>query len=958
MLQPFSKAYRPIWLTLVVGILVISANPRTVQPEREQPFGPITLGAADSLLAHMSVEERIALCFTVVQKEEDWSIMPGGVCVGGEVAPYIAPSHLSGFQVADWHDLDSFILPSAAIGSLDSLPQIEAYGFELGHFLNQRGYSVLTGISADLLQDHRSPSAVDAIASEPDAALEVLEAFTGGLQAAGIHPIVGSYPGLSSAKRGLEQTAPVVFSKREGFQRRELIAFKGLVNRGIPGVMMANAFDPALDSSHDVMASHSSILHTMLREQLGFQGMIWSDVRSIPVNQGNDNNAAVKALVAGADMVIIDHALDQHIDLVKQQIDWELLSLEELDEKCRRILQAQLWTERQRQYSQSDQRTRRRLNLATRVGMSQAMLCVQNDDATLPIKALDTTRLAVVKIGTINPALNQLIDRYAPAELYQFSAAQLDENITSFLAGIEDNTMLLIIAEEDRPLRRRSFGMTESMNRVLNALTKAKRNILVWNGPDLALAERMGPSKTEAILIGHTANRWSDDVAVQAVFGGRAVEGKLRRKFKRNQEGLQAFRTAQIRLAYGSPEEVGMRTEDLAKIETIALKGIKEMAYPGCQVWFAKDSMVVYDRSFGYHTYEKEEPVRNTDLYDLASITKIAGTIGALMHLTEEGKFSLNHRLCDYLDDWVDTTEYKQLGMREILAHQAGLTPWIPFYTQTLSKGVPRYDVYSIAQSESYPKQVARELYIREGYEDRMFREVLNTKLQEEKKYKYSDVGYYFMQRIIERVSSSSLDRYMDSIYYQPLGLTTMGYRPFERFPKERITPTEYDRNFRGQLIQGYVHDPGAAMLGGVGGHAGLFSNANNLGVLMQLYLNGGSYGGKKYFSPEVIEDFTRCQFCENDNRRGAGFDKPLTDGSAGPSCGCTDLEAFGHQGFTGTVTWADPGEDVVYVFLSNRVYPNANNRKLLELDIRTDIQQVFYDAIEKGKELAREDNS
>ena len=239
-----------------------------------------------------------------------------------------------------------------------------------------------------------------------------------------------------------------------------------------------------------------------------------------------------------------------------------------------------------------------------------------------------------------------------------------------------------------------------------------------------------------------------------------------------------------------------------------------------------------------------------------------------------------------------------------------------------------------------------------------MFREVLNAKLQEEKKYKYSDVGYYFMQRIIERLSASSLDRYVDSVYYQPLGLTTMGYRPLERFPKERITPTEYDRSFRGQLIQGYVHDPGAAMLGGVGGHAGLFSNANDLGVLMQLYLNGGSYGGKKYFSPEVIEDFTRCQFCENDNRRGAGFDKPLTDGSAGPSCGCTDLEAFGHQGFTGTVTWADPGEDVVYVFLSNRVYPNANNRKLLELDIRTDIQQVFYDAIEKGKELAREDNS
>lgn len=957
MFRPINAAYKSLLFVLSIGMLLISANPRTLQPDRALPFGPITLGAADSLLAHMQLEEKIALCFTVLNAADG---KPTSVGLLTETAnpDYISPSGLRSLQVIDWNALDTNILPQAAIGSMADEADIENYGFEVGRYLNRLGYQVLTGISADLLNDLRSPSALDAFASESEEGLDVLKAFTGGLQAAGIHPVVGSFPGISGAKRGFDRTAPVVFSKRESFKQRELIPFKGLINSGITGVMMANAFIPALDSTHNVIASNSSILYALLRNDMGFKGVIWADLSVMPFGRNHDDNAAVRSLIAGADMVIIPNHLDAHINLVKQQIEWGALGLEELDEKCRRILQAQLWAQKNQQGPANDSRSKRRLNLATRVGYSQALLCVDNANEAIPLKQLDTTRLAVVKIGTVNPLLNQLIDRYAPAELYQFTPQQLEENMTSFLAGVAKNNLLLIIAEEDKSLRRRAYGMDESMLRLLEALSQAKRNVVVWNGPDLALAETRFSPKTKALLIGHTSNRWSDDAAIQAVFGGRAVEGVMRRKFKRSSDSLTAIQTSQIRLAYGSPEEVGMRSEDLEKIEEIAKKGIEEMAYPGCQVWFAKDSMVVYDRSFGFHTYEEQEPVRNTDLYDLASITKIAGSVGALMQLTEAGKFSLNHRLCDYLDDWVDTTDYKQLGMREILAHQAGLTAWIPFYTKTLSKGVPRYDVYSVAQSESYPKQVARELYIRSGYEDKMFREILNTELKDEKKYKYSDVGYYFMQRIIERLAAKPMDLYLDSVYYQPLGLTTMGYRPLDRFPKERITPTEYDRNFRGQLIQGYVHDPGAAMLGGVGGHAGLFSNANDLGILMQMYLNGGSYGGTQFFAPEVIADFTQCQFCENDNRRGAGFDKPLTDGSAGPSCGCTDLEAFGHQGFTGTVTWADPNEDVVYVFLSNRVYPNANNRKLLELDIRTDIQQVFYDAIEKGKELAREDNS
>jgi beta-N-acetylhexosaminidase len=343
----------------------------------------------------------------------------------------------------------------------------------------------------------------------------------------------------------------------------------------------------------------------------------------------------------------------------------------------------------------------------------------------------------------------------------------------------------------------------------------------------------------------------------------------------------------------------------------------------------------VMNKSYGHHTYENRIAVQNSDLYDLASITKIAASMAALMKLTQDSLFNLDYSLCDYLPEWVDTTAFMQMGMREIFAHQAGLPAFIPFYSKTVKKGVPRYDIYSLAQSEIYPFKVARELYIQKDQPDKMFRQIMNTPISADKKYLYSDIGYYFALRIIQKQSKMKLEDYLDAEIYKPLGMSTMTYRPLDKFPENRIAPTELDMYFRGQLVHGYVHDPGAAMLGGVGGHAGLFSNANDLGKLMQLYLDGGSYGGESYFDSSIVQQFTACQFCET-NRRGFGFDKPLRDGKEGPSCGCTSLDAFGHQGFTGTVTWADPAEKVVYVFLSNRVYPNAENKKLAEMNVRT----------------------
>ena len=295
--------------------------------------------------------------------------------------------------------------------------------------------------------------------------------------------------------------------------------------------------------------------------------------------------------------------------------------------------------------------------------------------------------------------------------------------------------------------------------------------------------------------------------------------------------------------------------------------------------------------------------------------------------------------------------DYGNIRLREMMSHQAGLVPWIPFYKTTLAKGFPMYNYYSLVPSETYPNKVAEEMYMHKDGRQKILGDILNTPLRDEKVYKYSDLGYYFIQQIVEKQSGLSLNEYTDQNFYAPMGLATTSYLPKEKYELDRIAPTENDRTFRRQLIHGDVHDPGAAMMGGVAGHAGLFSNANDLAKIMQCFANMGEYGGIQYISPETLKEFSGCQYCEEDNRRGAGFDKPVRNGHGGPTCSCVSYESFGHSGFTGTLAWADPTEKVVYVFLSNRVYPDASNYKLIELDIRTRIMEVIYNAIENSKE-------
>jgi CubicO group peptidase (beta-lactamase class C family) len=437
----------------------------------------------------------------------------------------------------------------------------------------------------------------------------------------------------------------------------------------------------------------------------------------------------------------------------------------------------------------------------------------------------------------------------------------------------------------------------------------------------------------------------AQNVVAQQLFGAIEAKGKLKSncgsKFKIG-DGIQ-FKT-NGRLKFTQPEEVGITSADLAKIDEIATNGMNVKAYPGCQILVAIEDKIIYRKSFGTATYtNKEATVKNDDLYDIASITKIAASTLMALNLHSKQQFDLNKTLGYYLKDLTLKTAYHSIVIREMMAHQAGLKPFIPF-TQSTNSTILDSTILSKTKKNGFQKQVAAGIFVQDDFYEEIFQKILKAPIGA-KTYVYSDLCFYFVQKIVETQIKESQSTYLRNNIYLPMGLRNVSYLPLDFYPKNRIIPTVDEKIFRNQLLQGYVHDQGAALLGGVGGHAGLFSNATDLASIMQLFLNKGKYAGFSFFNEQSIDDFTKQQY--QGNKRGAGFDRPSATGG-GTCAKSASQQSFGHSGFTGTLAWADPKDKVIFVFLSNRVHPDPENWKLRDMHIRTDIQEVVYQALDK----------
>ncbi|HXH18265.1 MAG TPA: glycoside hydrolase family 3 N-terminal domain-containing protein [Chitinophagales bacterium] len=778
-------------------------------------------------------------------------------------------------------------------------------------------------------------------------------AYMEGLQSEGVMACAKHFPGHGDTDSDSHLTLPVIYSDRKRLDEMELYPFKVLINNGVQSIMAAHLFIPQLDSTPNLASSLSPrVVTDLLRMEIGFNGIVFSDALNMKGVSSffRPGEVDLKAFQAGNDVMLFAGDVPRAVRMFLGALKDSVIQRDDLYRRVKKILYAKFDAGLSKYHPIALQHLTQELNQPASQWLRQrlfedAMTLLANKDSLIPFLKLDTLTFGSVSIGAKQQTPFQaMLGNYAPFEHFQIRKDAAPQEFENLLVKLAKFKLVVAGIHDMNRHPNKNFGITDASLEFLKQLSERTKVAVTVFGNPYSLKHF---EDFDWLLEAYEEQDAAQQVAAQVLFGGISAKGQLpvtaSEKFK---AGMGLTTPSPIRLKYTFPEETGIPSQYLTTVDSIASAAIRDKATPGCQILIAKDGRVIYYKAFGYYTYDSAIPVKTTDLYDIASITKIAATTLSLMRLYDERKFQLNRTLGDYLTI-LDSSPLKSLMTKDVLLHQARLRSWIPFYQTTIADSVYA-KFYQKEKKEPYIIEVAKDMFMRKDGTDSIYFQIINSKLNPKKEYLYSDLGFYLFKQIVEKLSGRTFEDYTAKTFYQPLGLSTMTFKPLEKFPRERIVPTEDDKTFRKQLLQGYVHDPGAAMLGGVSGHAGLFSNANDLAILMQMLLNRGEYAGVRYFSPTTVSLFTRKQ--EENNRRGLGFDKPELDPYKLKST-ATDASprTFGHSGFTGTCVWADPDYNLIYVFLSNRVHPTADNQKLIQKNIRTQIHQAIYDALKKS---------
>jgi beta-glucosidase-like glycosyl hydrolase/CubicO group peptidase (beta-lactamase class C family) len=812
-------------------------------------------------------------------------------------------------------------------------------------------------------------------------------AYMNGMQDGGLIATAKHFPGHGDTDTDSHYTLPSVNHDRARLDSIELFPFKQVFDAGIEGVMVAHLNVPALGTAIDTPTILTKAVVTdLLQDEMGFDGLIFTDALNMKgaTKYYEPGEIESLALQAGNDVLLFPVSVSKAISKIKKHVRKGIISKEQINESCKKVLLAKYKaglfnddnTKNQIELENLNKDLNKLVYQLTNLDMIQSsMTVIRNENDLLPIKILKRKKFASLAFSADSlTGFQSTLSKYAKVDHFIYnleSADSLKQILTEY-----DVVFTSIHNTSYWPSKNYKVN-NDHLNFIADLSAQTKVSLSLFANPySLRKFERI--NQIQSVLVGYYDLPETQSAAAQIVFGGLQATGKLPVSINEEYKvGAGIELKKKLRLQYGNAEQAGIDSENLYKIDSIAQSAIDSMATPGCRVLVARKGIVFYDKAFGYHTYLKQNSVKENDIYDIASITKIASSVPILMKLYEDSLFSIDSKLSDYLPE-LDTTNKGDLIIKDILTHQAQLNGWIPFYYSTLKTLYADQDLlnnkfteefpykignhayvakntvfkegyYSYYPKEGFNTQIAKDFYTIDSYPDTIYDKIRASNLLETKSYRYSDLGYYYFYKIIENKTKAKFQDYVDSTLYQDLGAYRTTFLPLNKFDKSEIVPTENDQVFRKQLLRGYVHDPGAAMLGGVCGHAGLFSTAGDLAKLMQMYLNGGEYGGIRYFDTTTVNLFTTSPFLENNNRRALGFDKPQMDYSkSGPTCQCVSGKSFGHTGFTGTLAWADPEEEIVYIFLSNRIHPDQDNSKLIRMNVRTDIQEVIYEAIIK----------
>lgn len=787
-------------------------------------------------------------------------------------------------------------------------------------------------------------------------------AYMRGMQDENILTTAKHFPGHGDTDTDSHYALPQINHPRARLDSLEIYPFRKIIEAGVGGVMVAHLNIPALDPTEGLPSTLSkSIVTGILKDELGFEGLIVTDAMNMKgVTAGNEPGVVDKdAILAGNDLLEFTEDVPRTIAEIRKAIEQGIITQEQIDERCRKILAVKQWVGLDNYQpvavkNIASEMTTPAGELLNRKLIEAALTVLENENNLLPIRQLDTLKIASVAIGAKNSttSFQRTLSLYAKVDHLKIATDAGSGTAETIRSKTADYDVVLVSVHDNSKYPRNRLKLSASVKKLLSELTQRENTVLTMFKNPYVLDKLPNPQESDGLIVAYQDNRHTEELAAQLIFGGIGASGTLPvsigNKYKAG-DGLTI--QGDLRFGYTLPEDVGLDSRILySRIDSLVNEAINAKAIPGCQVLVAKDRKVVMHKAYGLQQYSDTVSVKLDDLYDLASITKISSALPALMKLHSEGNFDLSASLGDYLPYFKNSNK-DDATFREILAHQAKFKPWIAYWQSTLrNNGSHKWFTIKSDSSRRFPIKLTDNMWLHRNYKKKIYKAIKKSPLEDEAKYKYSGLAFYLFPEMVEELAGEDYAAYINDNFYQPLGATTLTFRPFEKFPLERIVPTENDYLFRGEPIHGPVHDEGAIMMGGVSANAGLFANANDLAKLIQMYLEGGEYGGQRYISEETIQEFTRYQFPENDNRRGLGFDKPNIERSpTGNAAVSASDDSFGHSGFTGTFTWADPEHGLLYVFLANRVHPTRDNTRLYQLNTRTNIQQVIYDSLVDG---------
>ena len=859
------------------------------------------------------------------------------------------------------------------VGAVSDLNLIEQYGEEVGRQCREMGIHVNFAPTVDVNSNPRNPViGIRSFGEDPEEVARKAIAYARGLEKAGVIAVAKHFPGHGDTSNDSHVALPTINHDITRLNDVELYPFNRFIKSGFAGIMVAHLNIPALGTNGRPGSFSHAVVSGLLRDRMGFRGLCFTDGLAMKgAVTGKNESMAVLALKAGNDILVGPVNPEKEVEAVKQAVKRNELNIADLNKRCRRILCykyiAGLHLFEPIPVTGLD----KRLNTSHAEWMNaklnaEAITLVKNRDDILPLKELQTKRIAALAIGgNSDNAFHTMLKRFDPVDCYAMASNADDTEKRRVFDRLKNYNVILC-----------SVYDTQAKDyKELQALASEKELVLVFfTVPYRCAGFSNSCGNAKAVLMAYEPTTLAENFAAQVIFGGVPAKGTLPVSIPNMYPAGTGIRTAKTRLGFHEPGEVNMNPDKLLTIDTIVYEGLDKEAYPGCQVLVAKDGMLIYNKSFGYYDYSRNRQVSENTVYDLASVSKVTGTLPAVMRSYDEGRFQLTDKVSEYIPE-LRGTDKEDLTVRDLLYHQSGLPASINFFEMAIDKNSYSGSLYSGKKDSNHPLQydartyvnpdfrfnpaivsrskktgfeteAGRDLYVSASFADSIMSCIARAKMGTTGKYLYSCINFILLKKMVEQQTGTPMDQLLDKHFYRRLGASTMTYNPLQKMDSSRITPSEKDQFVRKQVLRGYVHDEAAAFQGGVSGNAGLFASAGDLAKILQLYLNDGIYGGERYISAKTCRLFTGSK--SPTNRRGLGFDKPDMNNPSSSPCGLlAPPSVYGHTGYTGTCFWIDPENNFFFIFLSNRTFPSRTNTRLFTNNIRTRIQDAIYQAME-----------